>query len=162
MGRRPPRAQLSLFKRQPAEVLPDGSEEITAEHLRQEALTFVYRLLFCFYAEARGGELGILPIDDETYRLGYSLEALRDLELVPLNPETEVGGYFQEHLFRLFRMIHDGFNCARSEPRRHEMSHEDTKSTKMSTKISRSRLSALVSPWFNSSAAPSEAEQLSA
>lgn len=102
--------RLSLFKRQPAEMLPDGGEQITAEHLRHEALTFVYRLLFCFYAEARGGELGILPIDDEAYRLGYSLEALRDLELVPLSPETESGVYFQEHLFRLFRMIHDGFN----------------------------------------------------
>jgi hypothetical protein len=59
--------------------LPSGEREITAEQLRHEALIFVYRILFCLYAEARGGELGILPINDDVYRLGYSLEALRDL-----------------------------------------------------------------------------------
>jgi hypothetical protein len=37
---------------------PDGSTTITAEILKREALIYVYRLLFCFYAEARGGELG--------------------------------------------------------------------------------------------------------
>jgi hypothetical protein len=34
--------------------------EVTAEDLRHEALVTVYRLLFVFYAEARGDELGIL------------------------------------------------------------------------------------------------------
>ena len=87
----------------------DGSVEITAEHLKREALAFVYRLLFCFYAEARGGELSILPIDEDGYRLGYSLESLRDLEQVPLTVATEDGSYFQEHLARLFQIIHDGF-----------------------------------------------------
>ncbi len=83
---------------------------ITAEHLRREALTFVYRLLFCFYAEARGGELEILPVDDDMYRLGYSLEALRDLELVPLTEATAAGTYFHQHLKQLFQMIHQGFH----------------------------------------------------
>ena len=69
----------------------DGSYEITAEHLKREALVFVYRLLFCFYAEARGGELEILPIDEDTYRLGYSLESIRDLEQVPLTAANEDG-----------------------------------------------------------------------
>lgn len=88
----------------------DGSYEITAEHLKTEALTFVYRLLFCFYAEARGGELEILPIDDDTYRLGYSLESLRDLEQVPLTAATEDSVYCHEHLKKLFQLIHDGFH----------------------------------------------------
>lgn len=88
----------------------DGSYEITADQLKREALAFVYRLLFCFYAEARGGELEILPIDEDTYRLGYSLESLRDLEQVPLTPATENGAYFHEHLKRLFRLIHGGFH----------------------------------------------------
>ena len=88
----------------------DGGMEITAEHLRREALTFVYRLLFCFYAEARGAELNILPIGDAAYRLGYSLESLRDLEQVPLTPATEEGTYFQQHLHKLFKLIHEGFN----------------------------------------------------
>jgi hypothetical protein len=93
----------------------DGSYEITAEHLRREALTFVYRLLFCFYAEARGGELEILPINEDAYRLGYSLEALRDLEQVPLTSATREGTYIHEHLKRLFRLIHYGFQPARTE-----------------------------------------------
>ena len=46
--------------------LDDGSYEITADQLRREALAFVYRLLFCLYAEARGGELEILPIEEDT------------------------------------------------------------------------------------------------
>ena len=67
-------------------------------------------MLFCFYAEARGGELEILPIDEDTYRLGYSLESLRDLEQVPLTATTEEGVYFHEHLKKLFQLIHDGFH----------------------------------------------------
>ena len=90
--------------------LDDRTCEITAEHLRREALTFVYRLLFCFYAEARGGELEILPVDDNIYRLGYSLESLRDLELVPLTDATGAGTYFHQHLKHLFGIIHNGFH----------------------------------------------------
>lgn len=92
------------------EIMPGRSMEITAEELRHEALVYVYRLLFCFYAEARGGELDILPIADDVYRLGYSLEALRDLEQVPLTPATEEGSYFHTHLGKLFTLIHEGFN----------------------------------------------------
>ena len=102
----------------------DGSYEITAEHLRREALTFVYRLLFCFYAEARGGELEILPIDDDAYRLGYSLESLRDLEQVPLTSATREGNYFHEHLKKLFQLIHDGFQPANTEHGRDMLSSE--------------------------------------
>lgn len=87
----------------------DGSYEITATQLQREALKFVYRLLFCFYAEARGGELEILPIDDDAYRLGYSLESLRDLENVPLSSASREGNYFHGHLKKLFQLIHDGF-----------------------------------------------------
>ncbi len=88
----------------------NGRYRITAEQLRQEALAFVYRLLFCFYAEARGGELEILPVDDNIFRLGYSLESLRDLELVPLTDATSEGTYFHQHLKTLFSIIHDGFH----------------------------------------------------
>ena len=105
------RRNLSMVSRRlKNEYLPGGTEEITAEDLRREALIFVYRLLFCFYAESRGGELGILPMSDEAYRYGYSLEALRDLELAPLTPSTEEGLYFQHHLKKLFGIIHEGFN----------------------------------------------------
>jgi hypothetical protein len=92
------------------EILPGQKSEISAEDLRHEALVYVYRLLFCFYAEARGGELGILPVTDDAYKLGYSLESLRDLEQVPLTPATEEGLYFHTHLKRLFQIINEGFN----------------------------------------------------
>ncbi|MDB2686878.1 hypothetical protein N9Y42_06670, partial [Mariniblastus sp.] len=91
------------------EQTDDGDYLVTAEQLRREALAFVYRLLFCFYAEARGGELEILPIEDPSYRLGYSLESLRDLEQVPLTSSAREGTYFHEHLKQLFRLIHEGF-----------------------------------------------------
>ncbi len=89
---------------------PDGSRDISAEVLKRESLIFVYRLLFCFYAEARGGELDILPSNDDVYKMGYSLETLRDLENVPLTPASERGTYFHQHLKILFKIIHEGFN----------------------------------------------------
>lgn len=91
--------------------LPNGSREVTAEQLRHEALVYVYRILFCLYAEARGRELGILPISDDVYRLGYSLEALRDLaDRGEPGTTTENGTYYAQHLDRLFRLIHEGFH----------------------------------------------------
>ncbi len=96
------------------EPLPNGSREITAEQLRHDALIYVYRLLFCLYAEARGGELGILPINDDVYRLGYSLESLRDLvDANEPGTTTENGTYIAEHLQRLFQLIYDGFDPQR-------------------------------------------------
>jgi len=83
---------------------------VKAEALHREALTYVYRLLFIFYAEAHGGELDLLPIGDDVYRLGYSLETLRDLEQVPLTATTAQGTYFHHHIQTLFRLIHQGFH----------------------------------------------------
>lgn len=96
--------------------LPDGSREVTAEQLKHDALVYVYRILFCLYAEARGGELGVLPITDDVYRLGYSLEALRDLaEMGEPGTQTEDGSYYAEHLNRLFQLVHEGFHPEESE-----------------------------------------------
>lgn len=110
------RRQANLGYRQLSEreaPLADGSREITADQLRHDALIYVYRLLFCLYAEARGGELGILPITDEVYRLGYSLEALRDLvDANEPGTTTEQGSYIAEHLGRLFQLIFEGFDPA--------------------------------------------------
>ncbi|WP_051340452.1 hypothetical protein [Azospirillum halopraeferens] len=95
--------------------LPGGVREVTADQLRDEALVFVYRILFCLYAEARGGELGILPINDDVYRLGYSLEALRDLADAGEMPmQAENGTYYHTHLKTLFRLIHQGFQPNRA------------------------------------------------
>jgi len=103
-------ANLSYTTLRPQESPTGQTKEVTADDLRREALTYVYRLIFLFYAEARGAELGILPVTDDYYRLGYSLEALRDLELVELTPTTETGTYFHQHLHRLFTLVHEGFN----------------------------------------------------
>jgi len=104
------RKQLSYTSVARDGVLPENQSQVTAERLRHEALVFVYRLLFCFYAEAHGTEVNILPVNADEYRLGYSLEALRDLEQVPLTPETEMGEYFDHHVRQLFWLVYEGFN----------------------------------------------------
>ena len=86
-----------------------GKSELDAEQLSLECLRLMYRLLFVFYIEARP-ELGYVPIQkSETYLKGYSLEALRDLEQVPLNTlQARDGYYFDASLKRLFSLIHEG------------------------------------------------------
>ncbi|MBM9592366.1 hypothetical protein JWG41_18120 [Leptospira sp. 201903075] len=88
----------------------DG-EDVTAERLKHEALVYIYRILFCLYAEAKGKDSGLLPISNDVYRLGYSFESLRDLELIPLETGSEAanGTYFHEHLLKLFAIIQHGF-----------------------------------------------------
>ena len=81
-----------------------------AGKLGQEALRYMYRLLFLFYIEARP-ELGYAPVDSEAYRKGYSLEHLRDLELVRLTGGESLNGcYIHESVQTLFRLIRDGFD----------------------------------------------------
>lgn len=87
-----------------------GILEFDATALRDDALTIVYRLLFLFYAEARP-ELGILPMRDDAYLRGYSLEMLRDLEQVPMHSQSSRNGYFfDKSIRRLFGLIHTGYN----------------------------------------------------
>ncbi|MCP4515046.1 MAG: hypothetical protein GY824_07445, partial [Delftia sp.] len=86
-----------------------GDDDL-ARKLTVEALTYLYRLLFLFYAEARGGELGLVPMKNEAYRTGYSLESLRDLEQVPLNTPRAQDGYFiHASLEQLFQLVNEGF-----------------------------------------------------
>ena len=81
-----------------------------AGKLGLEALRYMYRLLFLFYIEARP-ELGYAPVDAEAYRKGYSLEHLRDLELVRLTGDESLNGYYiHESIQTLFRLIRDGFD----------------------------------------------------
>lgn len=83
--------------------------ERVARELTEECLTFLYRLLFLFYAEARAEELQSLPMNAEEYARGYSLEALRELEQVPLTtPEARDGTFFHESIERLFRLVNEG------------------------------------------------------
>ena len=81
-----------------------------ASELGLEALRYIYRLLFLFYIEARP-ELGYAPLDSEAYRKGYSLEHLRDLELVRLTGDESLNGYYiHDSIQTLFRLIRDGFD----------------------------------------------------
>jgi hypothetical protein len=88
-----------------------GKDAVDPGELSVECLRMVYRLLFMFYIEARP-ELGYVPIrKSETYAKGYSLESLRDLELVQLNSDAaREGFYFDTTLRRLFSLIANG--CA--------------------------------------------------
>lgn len=86
------------------------TDEAFASDVKDDCLTIIYRLLFVFYAEARP-EIGILPMDDEAYAKGYSLEILRDLEQTPLKSESSRNSYFfHDSLWQLFKLISAGYN----------------------------------------------------
>lgn len=79
-----------------------------ADQLTIECLRYMYRLLFLFYIEARP-ELGYAPMKSEAYREGYSLESLRDLEMIQLTTEASRNGfYIHESLQLLFKLIYNG------------------------------------------------------
>lgn len=85
-----------------------GDDQL-AHKLKAESLRYLYRLLFLLYAEARGDEIGVVPMKSEEYRLGYSFEALRDLEQVPLTSDAARDGYFlHASLERLFTLVNEG------------------------------------------------------
>ena len=88
----------------------DETDDNFETMMRDDCLVFIYRLLFIFYAESRP-DLDILPINDQTYQRGYSLEMLRDLEQVNLITDEERNGYFFDHsMKRLFSLILNGYN----------------------------------------------------
>jgi hypothetical protein len=80
-----------------------------AVQLSRECLRYMYRLLFLFYIESRP-ELGYSPMNSEAYLQGYSLESLRELEMVDLTTdESRNGTYFHESLQKLYQLIFNGF-----------------------------------------------------
>jgi len=122
------------------------SNDDFADKLRSESLTWLYRLLFLFYVEARSEELQAVPMRSDAYRKGYSLEALRDLELVPLHTEKAQNGFFlHESLQRLFAIVQHGFPAA--------LASEEQKSTLgldfAGTDAHGMRVAALHSPLFD-------------
>lgn len=98
-----------------------GDDEL-ARKLTRESLMYLYRLLFLFYVEARSAEMeddqgrAVVPMKSDAYRLGYSLETLRDLELVPLTSvEAREGHYLDTSLRRLFRLVFEGHGYGQRE-----------------------------------------------
>jgi hypothetical protein len=85
-----------------------GEEKVDAKELTRECLRYMYRLLFVLYIEARP-ELGYIPMKSDAYRMGYSFETLRDLEIVKLNSEESKNGfYLNESIKLLFNLIYNG------------------------------------------------------
>lgn len=81
-----------------------------AAELSRECLRYMYRILFLFYVESRP-ELGYVPFKSEAYRSGYSLETLRDLEMVPLHTEeARQGTFICDSIQLLFDLIYKGFD----------------------------------------------------
>ena len=97
------------YKREVSKEAVFSNEEL-AQQVTDECLTYLYRLLFLFYVEARGPELGVSPMNADAFRMGYSLETLRDLELVPLTTtEAQNGFYIHHSLEKLFDLVQHGF-----------------------------------------------------
>ncbi len=85
-----------------------GKDALEAVELSLQCLRYMYRLLFLFYIEARP-DLGYAPVDSDVYLKGYSLENLRDLELMPLTSETERNGHYLHHSIQmLFLLVSEG------------------------------------------------------
>lgn len=89
----------------------DYTDDTFEAEVKDDCLTIIYRLLFLFYAESRE-ELEILPVGDEVYKLGYSLESLRDLEMMRLNSQTSREGYFfDDSIHHLFSLLSNGHHA---------------------------------------------------
>lgn len=89
-----------------------GENALDAGILTTECLRYMYRLLFLFFIEARP-ELGFAPMKAKAYRMGYSLESLRELELVPLETDEDRNGhYISDTLDTLFSVVFDGTPAA--------------------------------------------------
>lgn len=96
------------LRQEAREKVYDGALDAAA--LSLECLRYMYRLLFLFYIEARP-DLGYVPLKSETYLSGYSLESLRELELMNLSDEeSRDGTYLHESLDILFGMIWNGYS----------------------------------------------------
>ncbi len=101
--------QLIEQARERKEGIFSGKNELDPADLSVECLRYMYRLLFLFYIEARP-ELGYAPVNNATYLSGYSLESLRELELIPLTGERERNGrYLHDSINTLFTLIHSGY-----------------------------------------------------
>lgn len=88
---------------------------IDGPDLSRECLRYMYRLLFLFYAEANP-RLNLLDMRNPIYATGYSLEALRELESVPLRTTADREGTFLwESLQRTLDLLYTGLDLADEE-----------------------------------------------
>ncbi len=92
------------------------ADPVDAGELTLECLRYMYRMLFVLFIEARP-ELGYAPIQNQTYKSGYSLDNLRDIADDIRDDVTEVGnGYFlHETLSKLYDLIYNGYPKSEEE-----------------------------------------------
>ena len=97
---------------------PDPSRRgvwIDGPELSRECLRYMYRLLFLFYAEANP-RLNLLDLRNPIYATGYSLEALRELESVPLRTTADREGTFLwDSLQRTLNLLYVGLDLLDAE-----------------------------------------------
>jgi len=78
-----------------------------AQPLANQALRYLYRILFLLFAEA-SPELEVLPTSDADYEEGYSLDRLRELVQVDLSHDAAHRTHMYESLALLFRLVDVG------------------------------------------------------
>lgn len=88
----------------------DVHTDIDGNELANQALRYLYRILFLLFAES-SPELQILPTGDNDYDEGYGLSRLRDLILTePTTHRTQNGTHLYQSLQLLFDRVNRGHN----------------------------------------------------
>lgn len=89
-------------------ALQHTNSDIDGNELANQALRYLYRILFLLFAES-SPELQILPTGDNDYDEGYGLSRLRDLILTePTTHRTQNGTHLYESLQLLFGRVNRG------------------------------------------------------
>lgn len=89
-------------------ALQDITTDIDGNELANQALRYLYRILFLLFAES-SPELQILPTGDNDYDEGYGLSRLRDLILTePSTHRTQNGTHLYQSLQLLFERVNRG------------------------------------------------------
>lgn len=107
-----------------------AGDQVDPRQLTTQCLRYLYRLIVLLYAESRP-ELGVLPVDDDAYLSGYSVDRLRELVLVDLaDDHARNGRHFQDSLDLLFRLVNRGNHTDNAQlnllaEAETERSHED-------------------------------------
>lgn len=106
-----------------------AGDQVDPRQLTTECLRYLYRLIVLLYAESRP-ELGVLPVDDDAYLSGYSVDRLRELVLVDLaDDHAREGSHFQDSLNLLFGLVNRGNHTDNAQlnllAAGSERSHED-------------------------------------
>jgi len=87
---------------------PDLLQRYSVEKVHHDLTILFFRLLVIFYAESRE----ILPLENEFYRKGYSLEGLRDFVEIHQRNFTLRSSYLWQRLKALFKLLWEGIKAA--------------------------------------------------